>query len=298
MPPPVPGGWAGLSVRTHLTNPSTRPGLRLPGHVTVTAHTHDLTVAHVVLGLIARVESDTGDTALVEFHRTAVAGPFHLAAGRARVLPFALPVPWETPLTVVAATAPLNLRAGLRTEVSLGTGHDHGDLRPLFVHPLPAQERVIDTLTGLGFQLRHAGLQTGRLPGTRQVFPFHQKIGFWVAPLYAGPITEIELTFLTDPHATEVVVWADRRPALSGAAHPSISRFRVRHDTVPDLDWPRVVDGWLRRTVDNHATAATRHHIRQHLPESVHLSRPPDRPGTGGDPGATGGGSGGGGDGT
>lgn len=248
----------GLTVETVVSNPSTRPGLDLPGRVILTAGAAEVLVDHVVLGLVTRVEPATADEpqVMVEFHRTAVAGTFVLAAGERRVLRFAAPMPWETPVTVIGGQALLNLRIGLRTEVSVGPSLDRGDLRGLFVHPLPAQERILGALGGLGFELRQAGLQGGRLPGVRQTLPIHQKIGFWVGPLYAGPISELELTFLTDADGVDVIFWVNRRLALAGVGHFSISRFRVRHGGVDDVDWAQVLDGWVRHAIDRHAAAA------------------------------------------
>ncbi|GAB3801865.1 sporulation protein [Micromonospora zhanjiangensis] len=297
-------GLPGLSVQTDLPNPSTRPGLRLPGRVTVTANLGEVRIDGVRVGLVAKVEGADGGQSLVEFHRVPVAGPFLLAAGERRVIPFAAPLPWQTPVTVLAGVVPLALRLALRTEVLVDAAVERDDLRPVIVHPLPAQDGILTTLDGLGFQLRAAALRAGRLPGVRQEFSFHQMIGYWVAPLYAGPISELELTFLADPTGLDVICWADRRLAMSGGGHLSLSRFRVAHAGADRLDWQHVVDGWLRHAVERHAWAASRYHTWQHFPESVHASRPPQHTRDGVDPGFTagsggsGGASGGGGDGT
>lgn len=297
-------GLPGLSVQTTLTNPSTRPGLRLPGRVTVTAVGQDAAVDGVVVGLVGKVEGADGGQSLVEFHRVQVTGAFLLAANERRVIPFAAPMPWETPVTVIGDVTPMALWLGLHTEVTVAATLERGDLRPVFVHPLPPQERILTTLAGLGFQLRQAALQAGRLPGVRQGLPFHQKIGYWVGPLYAGPISEVELTFVTDAYGMDVIFWVDRRMALAGGSHLSLSRFRVNHAGVDRVNWSTVVDSWLRYVVDRHAATASRSASWQHLPESVHVSRPPEHLTGGGDPrftagsGGSGGASGGGGDGT
>ncbi|ASW54114.1 sporulation protein [Plantactinospora sp. KBS50] len=283
-------GWAaeaGLSVQTDLLNPSTRPGLRLPGRVSLAATLGALRVDRVLLGLVAKVEDADGGQSLVEFHRAAVAGPFVLAAGERRVVPFSVQVPWETPLTVIADKAPLSLRMGLRTDVVVGVDAARDDLRPLFVHALPAQAGILDTLAGLGFELRQAALRAGRLPGVRQELGFHQVVGYWAAPMYAGPMNELEVTLLTDAYGVEAIFWLDRRLALSGGGHTSISRFRVNHAGADRVDWPKVLDGWLRRAIDRHASAASQYHAHPHLTESPQVSRPPDPIEQGGDPGAT-----------
>lgn len=251
----------GLGVQTALVNPSTRPGLRLPGRVTLTAGRRELPIEQVTLGLVTRVEpaDPEGPYLMVEFHRIPVTGAFVLGAGDRRTIGFAAPLPWETPITVVNGQALRHVTMGLRTEVAVGPELDRGDLHGIFVHPLPVQEKILAAFASLGFALRQAGLQSGRLPGVRQSLPFHQKIGFWAAPLYAGPIGEVEITFVTDSRGVEVILWLDRRLALAGAGHVSISRFRVGHDRAAGPDgaddavWVSLVDGWMREAVRRHA---------------------------------------------
>ncbi|MEE6263992.1 sporulation protein [Plantactinospora sonchi] len=253
----LPG--AGLTVRTVLPNPSTRPGLTLPGRVTLVAGRSPATVEQLALSLVGRVEPADGSAeyVLTEFHRVLASGAFVLAADERRGLDVRVPVPWETPVTVINGHVYLNLRVALRAEVAVSPLLDRGDLRPVYVHPLPAQEGVLAALAELGFQLRQVGLLAGRLPGVDQRLPFHQRIGFWVAPLYGGPFNELEVTFLADPSGVEVIFTLDRRIAIAGAGHASISRFRVGHTGAADLDWLNVVDGWLRYAVARHTATGT-----------------------------------------
>ncbi|WBB81821.1 sporulation protein [Micromonospora sp. WMMD882] len=274
-----PGG-AGLTVHTSVTNPSTRPGLRLPGRVTLTAGAADVPVGHVRLGLVAAVEpvAPEAPRRLTQFHQAAVAGGFVLPAGRRRSIPFALPLPWETPVTIFGGVPLLNLRTGLRTEVAVDPLRDEGAMVPVFVHPLPTQQHVLAALDTLGFSLRQAGLQEGRLPGVAQTLPLHQRLNYWVGPLYAGPITELELIFVADPATLEVILWVDRRLSLAGVTHQSISRFKAWHADAAARDWVSVVDGWLRETINRHAAAAAHAHWSARITGSAHVSRPPDRP--------------------
>lgn len=296
-------GWTGLTVHTSVTNPSTRPGLRLPGRVTLTAGARDVPVGHIRLGLVGTAEPEDPDAPrrLVQFHQAAVAGGFVVPAGRRRSVAFALPLPWETPVTVFGGVPLLSLRTGLRTEVAVDPLLDQGALVPIFVHPLPTQQHVLAALDTLGFTLRQAGLQQGRLPAVAQTLPVHQRLNYWVAPLYAGPITELEVIFVADPAALEVILWMDRRLSLAGVTHQSISRFKVWHTDAGQRDWIGVVDGWLREAVNRHAAAAAHADWSARITRSAHVSRPPDRPvapgeGLGGSGGSAG--IGGGGDGT
>src|SRR4051794_29744342 len=113
--------WTGLSVSTTLPNPSTRPGLRLPGRVTLTAGRWDVPVRRIRLGLVAQVEPEDPESArrLMQYHQWSIAGPFVVPAGRRRAVDFAVPLPWETPVTTFGGVPLLSLRTGLRTEVSV-----------------------------------------------------------------------------------------------------------------------------------------------------------------------------------
>ncbi|MGS2614585.1 sporulation protein [Micromonospora sp. LZ34] len=273
-------GWTGLTVQTVLANPSTRPGLRLPGRITVTAGRFDVPVRHIRLGLVTTVEPDDPEAPrrLVQFHQAAVCGAFVVRAGRARTMPFTFPMPWETPVTIFGGVPLLSLRMGLRTEVAIEPQLDQGAMVPVFVHPLPTQAHILAALDTLGFRLRQAGLLDGRLPGVEQALPLHQRLGYWVAPLYAGPLTELELIFVANSAGLEVLLWLDRRLALAGITHQSISRFRVWHVGAERRDWVATVDGWLRHAINRHAAAAAHADWSANITESAHVSRPPDEP--------------------
>ncbi|MEU0078200.1 sporulation protein [Micromonospora tulbaghiae] len=298
--------WTGLSVSTTVPNPSTRPGLRLPGRVTLSAGGSDVPVRHIRLGLVTQVEPEDPEAPrrLVQFQTWTIAGRFVVPAGRRRAVDFAVPLPWESPVTTYGGVPLLSLRTGLRTEVSVDPEVDQGAMVPVLIHPLPTQEHVLAALDTLGFAIRQAGLREGRLPGVEQTLPFQQWYGFWAAPLYAGPMTELEVIMMTDPAGMEVLLWVDRRLSLAGITHQSISRFRVWHAGADQRDWVATVDGWLRHAIDRHAAAAAHADWSATIRESAHVSRRPDRPvapgyGLGGTAGGAGiGGGGGGGDGT
>ncbi|WFE96984.1 sporulation protein [Micromonospora sp. WMMD987] len=297
-------GATGLAVSTTLTNPSTRPGLRLPGRVMLSAGSWDVPIRHVRLGLVATAEPEDprAPRRLVQYHQVPVGGRFVVPAGRRRAIDFAVPLPWETPVTIFGGVPLMSLRTALRTEVSVDPELEQGALVPVFVHPIPTQQEVLAALGTLGFVMRQAGLVSSRLPGVAQSLPVHQRLGYWVGPLYAGPITELELIFVTSSAGLEVLLWLDRRLSLTGISHQSISRFRIWHADDGQRDWVSVVDGWLRAAIDRHAAAASDAHWSARITESAHVSRPPDRPvrpgyGLGGT-GGGGGVGGGGGDGT
>lgn len=193
------------------------------------------------------------------FERFAIGGGFRLDEGEARTVPFGVTLPWETPVTELDGRE-LDVRLGVRTELAVaGTQAPEADndpdpgLDPLGVGPLPAQEAILGAFRQLGYGLRSAGLEHGRIGGTGQRLPFHQEMGLTPAPSYADRVEEIELTFLTHPGGIDVVLEADKRGAGNAGGddtgHDALSRFTVGHDDA--RDWATEVDGWVRELVEH-----------------------------------------------
>jgi sporulation-control protein len=250
-------GVGGPSVDTVLSNPNTRPGLTLDGQIHIVGGEHNVNIDQVALGLVTRVEVESGDASYdstVEFHRIAVAGAFKLAKGERKDIPFSFPVPWEAPVTDVYGQRLHGMTMGLRTELAVAKAVDKGDLDPVHVHPLPAQERILDAFTALGFRFKSADLERGRIRGVNQTLPFYQEIEFWPAPQYQGRINEVELTFVTDPQGVEVILEFDKRGGLFTGGHDAFGRFRVEHATVDQTDWRAVVDGWVRQASEKYSS--------------------------------------------
>ncbi|MEV0719780.1 sporulation protein [Asanoa sp. NPDC050611] len=245
-------GVGGPSVDTVLSNPNTRPGLPLTGQVNLTGGTNDVELAHVTLGLVTRIEVETGggDHGTVgEFHRTPVAGRFKLNAGQQLSIPFQVDMPWETPITDVYGRRLHGMTMGLRTEVAIDRAVDKGDLDPVAVHPLPIQERILEAFSQLGFRFKNADLEYARIHGVQQTLPFFQEIEFWPAPHYGG-ISEVELTFVANPHTVDVVLEFDKRGGMFVGGHDAYGRYTIPHSDADTTDWARVVDGWVRQSVD------------------------------------------------
>ncbi|WP_433296773.1 sporulation protein [Actinoplanes sp. CA-030573] len=237
-------GVGGPSVDTVLANPNTRPGLTLDGQVRILGGDHDAAIEQVILGLVTRVEHEHGD-GFVEFHRVPVAGAFQLRAGERRDLPFSFPVPWETPITDVYGRRLHGMTMGLRTELMVAKAVDKGDLDQVAIHPLPAQERILDAFAQLGFRFARADLEHGGIYGVRQQLPFYQEIEFYPSPQFAGAINEVEVTFIADPSGVEVVLEFDKRGGFLQPGHDAYGRFRIAHTEVETTDWTAVVAQWV-----------------------------------------------------
>ncbi|MFI8367670.1 sporulation protein [Streptomyces sp. NPDC085466] len=246
-------GVGGPSVDTVLDPGAVAPGGVVAGQVHLQGGNADFTIEHITLELVARVEAeyDEGEAeGMVAFHQHVVAGGFRLVEGEHRSVPFSFTLPWETPITELYGQA-LGVVLGVRTELGVAGAKDKGDLDPLAVRPLPAQEAILEALGQLGFGFKSTDLELGRIGGTGQQLPFYQEIELTPAPQYAHQVNEIEVTFLAGPAGLEVVLEADKRGSFSSEGHDTLNRYTVGHHDTDRTDWNAEVDGWIRRLVEH-----------------------------------------------
>lgn len=222
-------GVGGPSVETVLANADCRPGGYLEGRVQVIGGESAVDVEYVAIGLVTHDE--------VEFHRQRLTGSFKLGAGARHEIDFRFTVPWETPITEVYGQHLHGMAMGLTTELEVAREVVSSDLDPVAVHPVPAQERILDALLRLGFRFSRADVEPGRVHGVAQELPFHQEIEFHPPAAYASGIDQIKLTFVATPRVLQVVLEMDERAG----------RFDVDYATVDQIDWAAQLDGWLRR---------------------------------------------------
>ncbi|MEV6527362.1 sporulation protein [Longispora sp. NPDC051575] len=255
-------GVGGPSVDTVLTNPNTRPGLSLEGHVHLTGGQAPADIEYITVSLVTRVEVESDDVehdVNSEFHRVQVTGAFHLPAGVQHSIPFSLPVPWETPITHGPTAQALHgMTVGLRTELSVARAVDSGDLDPVYVHPLPVQEGVLAGLAAHGFRVKSADLERGHLNGVHQTLPFYQEIEHYPAPRYQGVINEMEVTFVAGPQQVEVIFEFDKRGGRY-TGHDTFSRFTAYHHNAGEVDWPALVGDWVGQSLGRFQTFTPHH---------------------------------------
>ncbi|MFI8515837.1 sporulation protein [Streptomyces sp. NPDC085460] len=249
-------GVGGPSVDTVLDPAAVAPGGVVTGQVHLQGGGADFTIEHITLELVARVEAEYGDgdaEGMVAFHRHVVAGGFRLVEGEHRSVPFSLALPWETPITELYGQD-LGIVLGVRTELGVAGAKDKGDLDPLAVRPLPAQEAVLEAFGQLGFGFKSVDLELGRIKGTGQQLPFYQEVELTPAPRYAHQVQEIEVTFLAGPTGVEVVLEADKRGGSFSEGHDALARFTVGHHDVEQTEWNTEVEGWMRQLVEHQAS--------------------------------------------
>lgn len=247
-------GVGGPEVDTVFDPGAVTPGGSLTGEVHLKGGDADFTIEHITLELVARVEAEHEDgesEGTVGFGRFTVGGGFRLAAGEPRRVPFALDLPWETPVTELYGQD-LGIVLGVRTELGVAGAKDSGDIDRAAVRPLPVQEAILEAFGQLGFGFVSADLELGRIRGTGQQLPFYQEIEIAPSPRWADRVNEIEVTFLAGPAGVEVVLEADKRAGFHGESHDALTRFTVAHHGGP-ADWNAEVDSWVRQLVEGNA---------------------------------------------
>jgi sporulation-control protein len=223
------------------------PGGVVQGEVRIQGGSVNQQIEGLSVGLQAKVEVESGDQEYkqdVEFTKQRLGGAFELQANAVHAVPFGLEIPWETPITVIDGQPLRGMSIGVKTELEIARAVDSGDLDPIDVHPLPAQKAILDAFLQLGFRFKNADMERGVIRGTRQRLPFYQEIEFFPPQQYRG-LNQVELSFVADEHAMDVVLEMDKRPGLFSEGSDTFRSFQVGLDDYRGTDWAAYLNQWL-----------------------------------------------------
>ncbi|MBT2528933.1 sporulation protein [Streptomyces sp. ISL-99] len=240
-------GAGGASVETVLTEANVVPGGVVQGEVRIQGGSVDQQIEGLSVGLQARVEVEGGDQEVkqdIEFTKQRLGGAFEVKAGAVHVVPFGLEIPWETPITSIAGQQLHGMNIGVTTELEIARAVDSSDLDPINVHPLPAQQAILDAFVQLGFRFKSADMERGHIRGTRQRLPFYQEIEFQPPQQYRG-LNQVELTFVADDREMDVVLEMDKKPGLFSESSDSYRAFKVGLNDFQGTDWVAYLNQWL-----------------------------------------------------
>lgn len=240
-------GAGGASVETELTEANVVPGGVVQGEVRIQGGSVDQQIDALSVGLQARVEVEGNDQEVkqdIEFTKQRLGGAFEVKAGAVHVVPFGLEIPWETPITSISGQQLRGMNIGVTTELEIARAVDSGDLDPINVHPLPAQQALLDAFVQLGFRFKSADMERGHIRGTRQRLPFYQEIEFLPPQQYRG-LNQVELTFVADDREMDVVLEMDKKPGLFSESSDSYRAFKVGLNDFQGTDWSAYLNEWL-----------------------------------------------------
>ncbi|MCP3766241.1 MULTISPECIES: sporulation protein [Streptomyces] len=240
-------GAGGASVETVLHEVNVVPGGVVQGEVRIQGGSVNQRIEGLSVGLQAKVEVESGDEEYkqnIEFATSRLGGAFELEAGAVHAVPFGLEIPWETPITMIDGQPLRGMNIGVTTELAIARAVDSGDLDPIHVHPLPVQKAILDAFIQLGFRFKSADMERGHVRGTRQRLPFYQEIEFFPPQQYHG-LQQVELTFVADDQAMDVVLEMDKKPGLFSEGSDTFRSFKVGLNDYQGTDWAAYLNQWL-----------------------------------------------------
>ncbi|ARF59357.1 sporulation protein [Streptomyces gilvosporeus] len=240
-------GAGGAKVETVLFEENVVPGGVAQGEVRMQGGSVAQDIQGLSVGLQAVVEVETSDGERrenIEFAELQVGGAFQVQPGAVHTVPFGLEIPWETPITSFLGTHLKGMSVGVSTELAIARAVDSSDLDPVTVHPLPAQQAILDAFGRLGFRFKSADLEKGHIRGTRQKLPFYQEIEFHAPQQYRG-LNQVELSFVADEREMDVVLEMDKKPGLFTGGSDSYRQFTMDLDDYGATDWAGYLNQWL-----------------------------------------------------
>ncbi|MFC9895474.1 sporulation protein [Nocardia sp. NPDC127579] len=231
-------GVGGAEVETELSTPGIQPGGVAEGVIRLHGGKVAQDIAEIAVEFVTRVEHEHDDHEGVRdmsFGRTWVQGPFRLDPGAAAEFRFAARTPLETPITFYNGRVLPGTWVALRTIVDV-PGVDATDTDPIGVGALPAQHVLLEAVERLGFGLRSADVEYGRIHNSRQTLPFYQEIEFGGSHRYPQ-LDQLEVTFVPDEHGMSVVLEADKRGGVWSQSRDVLDALRVDYATLGQRDW-------------------------------------------------------------
>ncbi|SFW89474.1 sporulation protein [Amycolatopsis australiensis] len=242
-------GSGGAKIDARLLDRAAAPGRPLHGEVLLLGGEVDQEIKGLAVTLLARVRvPGTDKTEDLPFGTRQLAGREVIRAGQQVRVPFELALPWETPVTGVHGRPLPGMAVGVRAELDLAAAvSDPFDADAVAIEPLPAQKRVLDALSRIGFTFREAVLEQGHIDGAPQQLPFFQEIRFAPSPRFASIFAQVAVTFLPSADRTDVVLEVTKRVRVSksggfgGRGQDFLGMFTVK----PGVDWEKQLEDWL-----------------------------------------------------
>ncbi|MGH3803652.1 MAG: sporulation protein, partial [Pseudonocardiaceae bacterium] len=162
----------------------------------------------------------------VPFGHTMVGQDLRLNAGSRHVVPFAIEVPWITPINTLKGRRLAGVSLGVYTGMRMGGTFTESDSDPLEAGPLPIQEQVLKALERLRFVPGATDLEDIRLPPAQTWFL--QRLKYGPSEEYAKHFRQLKVAFVTDPQAVNVQLSTDDgRSHQLIVAHEQIDVFNA-----------------------------------------------------------------------
>ncbi|MGH3545024.1 MAG: sporulation protein [Mycobacteriales bacterium] len=232
------GSSSDVDVDTILTNPIVTPGGRLDGEVHFRGGKTDYNIATLSLEFLATLEAESGNPnypLTIPFGYLELANELPLAAGARQVVPFAVTLPWLTPINTVGAKRLKGVALGVHTGMRMGGTFNFNDSDPLQAAPVPIAEQVLKAAERTRFTLSTTDLEDIRV--TPAHTSFVQQIRCVPGPEFAPQLGELQVAFISDDNGVEVLLTTD-----SGARQ----QFTVPHSDAVTFNADGLLEAGLR----------------------------------------------------
>lgn len=205
-------GIGAAQVDTVLEKQRYEPGETLAGVVKIKGGNVEQQIDSIYISVMTQYVKEVDDRKVyqsAELTKARVSDPFTVRAGEAKEIPFSLPLPMTTPLTV--GRTPVWLKTGLDIKSAI----DPTDDDRIEVVPNNAMRAVLDGLSELGFRLRNADCEYAPRFGYGA---FVQELEFIPASgAYRGKLDELEVIMQPNGQQVELFLQVDRKArGLSG----------------------------------------------------------------------------------
>ncbi len=225
-------GIGSASVDTVLTTERIMPGHPLKGEIRALGGSVEQEINRIELTLMTRIKYETEEEAIAHqnirlqsFH---IEDAFTLQPGESRVIPFAVQLGAETPITTLGGESRVWLNTGLDIDMAI----DPSDKDYLDVQPTPIIQHVIDALNNNGFRIAKTDVEKGYLSGDgfASQSGCYQEIEFTPKGFGFGGLKEVEASFITDEQETHALIELDRRFRGDGYVSMSLPNDASAHE--------------------------------------------------------------------
>lgn len=248
-------GSGGAQIDARILDRTCHPGRPLRGEVQLIGGEVEQAINSLSVSLMARAQEpvDRGQprTEDVVFGSQQLVGREMVYPGQQIRVPFEIALPWEMPISSFYGKPLAGIGVGLQTTLDIENAvADPIDLDAAAVEPLPAQKRVLDAVSKIGFVFRDAVLHKGKINGVNQTLPIYQEIGFNPSPRFAKVFTRMAVTFLSRADHTQVVLDVNKKVRVTKAGGFAGSQdfcgsFEVKHTDPNPPNWEQQIEGWL-----------------------------------------------------
>lgn len=248
-------GSGGAQIDCRIFDRTSNPGRPLRGEVQLIGGEVEQAINSLTVSLMARAqaESERGQarTEDVVFGNQQLVGREMVYPGQQIRVPFEIALPWEMPVSSFYGKPLAGVGVGLQTTLDIENAvADPIDLDAAAVEPLPAQKRILDAISKIGFTFRDAVVRKGKIGGVNQNLPIYQEIGFNPSPRFAKVFTRLAITFLSNADSTTVVLDVNKKVRVSksggfSGAQDFCGSFVVKNTDPKPPPWEQQIEGWL-----------------------------------------------------